>query len=143
MHRRWTKAILVVGIATAPLWAQRRFNGIPPSVTSVRPGFSGRGFVGGRASFGHNPRFNVFFGNPFFPRRHVFFRGRFFAPVIPYAVAPYYAEPCYPAPYYSAPYDPYAYQAQAPQPVYDTGAQRELANEVEDLRDEVTRLREE
>lgn len=132
--RRWL-AMATLLLAALPVAAQMRARfGVVPA---GHPGFrTGGVFVRGGLSFGHNPRFHVFFGDPFFRQRfvhHPFIHRRFFFPSFPF-FAPYY--PVYPV----APY-PMAYTAE-PQPV-DAGENRALSAEVDRLRDEVERLRQE
>ena len=103
---------------------------------SPRP-FGRRALFVGPVAFRHNLRFNVFFGNscftsPFFDPffcRQFFFRNRFL-----------FAQPAFlPYPVYTAPYNQVAEQSPA------AGADREsdLAREIDRLRDEVERMREE
>jgi len=88
-------------------------------------------------AFRHNLRFSIFFGNPCFTDpffdpffcRQFFFRNRFL-----------FAQPVFlPYPVYTAPYNQVAEQSPA------AGADREsdLAREIDRLRDEVERMREE
>jgi len=71
--------LLTVLLAVLPVQAQRL------GMSAPAIGFGGRhfggghfgGFISGQAAFGHNPRFHVFFGPPFFPR-HRFFRRHIF-----------------------------------------------------------------
>ena len=136
-----------------------RFHGVPPSVTSFAPRtfgsprfvggtrFAGAGhfhgtsaFVGGGFGFGPN-RFGVFFGRGF--HRHHFHNGFAFgffgAPFYSY---PYYY-PYYPSyPYYAYPPSyPVAYQT-APQD-YDDRSNDALVGEIQRLREDVNRLRDE
>jgi hypothetical protein len=102
--------------------------------------------IGGRFGFGHNPRVGVFFGNRrvFFGNHRVFFKTHFisafpfgtgFLPSYPFYGYPYYAdysstvEPA-PASYYSAAND-------------NSFEQGRIAQQLQDLRDEVSALREE
>jgi hypothetical protein len=103
---------------------------------SLRP-FGRRAFFVGPAAFRHNLRFNVFFGNscftsPFFDPffcRQFFFRSRFL-----------FAQPAFlPYPVYTAPY----YQVAEQSPVATADRESDLAREIDRLRDEVERMREE
>jgi hypothetical protein len=93
--------------------------------------------IGGRVGFGHNPRVHVFFGS-----RRVFFR-RHFINTFPFGFGGYGYLPYYP---YYADY-PYTMEP-APSTYYsarnDTSyEQGRIAQELQDLRDEVRALREE
>ena len=102
---------------------------------SPRP-FGRRALFFGPMAFHHNLRFNVFFGNscftgrffdPFFCQQF-FFRNRFL-----------FAQPVFlPYPVYTAPY----YQV-AESPVATADRKSDLAREIDRLRDEVERMREE
>jgi len=71
--------LLAVLLAVLPVQAQRL------GMSAPAIGFGGRhfggghfgGFISGQAAFGHNPRFHVFFGPPFF-HHHRFFRRHIF-----------------------------------------------------------------
>lgn len=132
------------------------FHGIPPSVTSFAPrsfgsrGFVGGGhfvgsrhfggtrvFVGGSFGFGHN-RFGVFFG-------HGFHHRHFFPGFVPFGFygAPFYSYPYAYSPYYAyPPAYPVAYQAEPQEEGYDRGNDA-LVGEIQRLREDVNRLREE
>lgn len=131
--RRWLYMATFLAVALLPLQAQIR--GVPPSVTSLgRAGFApccGRVFVSGHIPFGHNPRFHVFLGDPFFSHRRFFFRQPFFFQQPIFVPWPVYGGASYPM------------VVQTASPVADPSTQRELARELERLREEVERLREE
>ncbi len=103
---------------------------------SPRP-FGRRALFAGPVAFRHNLRFNVFFGNscftgrffdPFFCQQF-FFRNRFL-----------FAQPVFlPYPVYTAPY----YQVAERSPVATADRESDLAREIDRLRDEVERMREE
>ncbi len=105
-------------------------------VMSPRP-FGRRALFAGPVAFRHNLRFNVFFGNscftgrffdPFFCQQF-FFRNRFL-----------FAQPVFlPYPVYTAPY----YQVAERSPVATADRESDLAREIDRLRDEVERMREE
>jgi hypothetical protein len=101
-------------------------------VISPRP-FGRRALSVGPVAFRHNLRFNVFFGNscffdPFFCRRF-FFRNRFL-----------FTQPAFlPYPVYATPY----YQVAEQSPVATADRESDLAREIDRLRDEVERMREE
>ena len=89
MRRLLFIATFCAGVAALPAGAQIR--GVPPSVTSMGPnGFTSccPRFFGGHVAFGHDPRFHVFFGSPFFHHRH------FFRPI--FVPVPIYGGPSYP-----------------------------------------------
>jgi hypothetical protein len=103
---------------------------------SPRP-FSRRPFFVGSVAFRRNFRFHIFFGNscfisPFFDPffcRQFFFRNRFL-----------FAQPAFlPYPVYTAPY----YQVAEQSPVATVDRESDLAREIDWLRDEVERMREE
>jgi hypothetical protein len=105
-------------------------------VMSPRP-FGRRPLFFGPGAFRHNLRFNIRFGNscftsPFFDPffcRHLFFRSRFL-----------FAQPAFlPYPVYTAPY----YQVAEQSPVATVDRESDLAREIDRLRDEVERMREE
>ncbi len=134
MRRLAFIATFALALNVPPVWAQMRS---APRVMgpAFRSGFAARsqGFVGGGFGFGHNPRFNVFFGpSPFFFHRH-FFRSSFFFPQ-PFFVPVVYGG--YPYPVVSQ-----SYTANDSAAAYDQ--QRELAREVDRLSEEVERLRDE
>src|SRR6266851_876481 len=117
-----------------------RFRLPPPSsgfgVMSPRS-FGRRALFVGPVAFRHNLRFNIFFGNscftsPFFDPffcRQFFFRNRFL-----------FAQPVFlPYPVYTAPY----YQVAEQSPVATADRESDLAREIDRLRDEVERMREE
>jgi hypothetical protein len=103
---------------------------------SPRP-FGRRALFLGPVAFRHNLRFNIFFGNscftgfsfdPFFCQQF-FFRNRFL-----------FAQPVFlPYPVYTAPY----YQVAERSPVTTADRESDLAGEIDRLRDEVERMREE
>ncbi len=100
-----------------------------PAFASPSHVFVNRGFVNGGFRFGHNPRFHVFFGNPFFVRRRFFFPQPIFFPVV------YGGGYSYPMVIQTGP------SADSYRSDYED--RREMAREIERLSDQVERLREE
>jgi len=130
--RRWlAMATLLLAALPAAAQMRARMGAVPLGPTRLH---AGGVFFGGGLGFGHNPRFHVFFDQPFFHRRFIH-RG-FPRAIVPFFVPYYPYYPIYPAASY-----PTAYTAE-PQ-VVDSGQNRALAAEVDRLRYEVERMRQE